>query len=155
MAAETSRRNFIAGAAAIGAACGVQAGTAGRTLAFPSCTGKEFQGMDGVYAALFTPFGKDGSLNEEMVEKEIEYGLRNGLRGFYLTGGTGEGLNMTFDERVRVYRRAVKAANGRAKLIAHVGCINSNEAAKLARSAADAGCDWVKGDPFLLADNNY
>ena len=147
MAVETSRRNFIAGAAVIGAAYGVQAGAAGRTLAFPSYTGREFQGMDGVYAALFTPFGKDGSLNEEMVEKEIDYGLRNGLRGFYLTGGTGEGLNMTFDERVRVYRRAVKAANGRAKLIAHVGCINSDEAAKLARAAADAGCDWVSSVP--------
>ena len=143
MTVETSRRNFIAGAAAIGAAYGVQAGTAGRTLAFPSYTGKEFQGMDGVYAALFTPFGKDGSLNEEMVEKEIEYGLRNGLRGFYLTGGTGEGLNMTFDERVRVYRRAVKAANGRAKLIAHVGCLSTDDAVELAKFAAKTGIDWV------------
>ena len=88
---DTNRRGFIAGAAALGAAaaCSAQAKESRRTLAFPHYNEKEFQGMDGVYAALFTPFRKDGSLNEEMVEREIEYGLRNGLRGFYLTGGTG------------------------------------------------------------------
>ena len=152
-----NRRDFITGAAALGAAtaCGVQAKGVERTRAFPSYTGKEFQGMDGVYAALFTPFKKDGSLNEEMIEKEIEYGLRNGLRGFYLTGGTGEGLNMKSEERVRVYRRAVKAANGRAKLIAHVGCINSDEAAKLARAAADAGCDWISSVPPVYFGSKF
>ena len=147
---KTDRRGFIKGATALGAtvaANGAKAATARRSLAFPSFVGKEFQGMEGVFTALFTPFGKDGSLNEEMIEREIDYGLRNGVSGFYLTGGTGEGLNMTPDERVRVYRRAVRAANRRAKLIAHVGCVNSDEAAKLARAAADAGCDWVSSVP--------
>ena len=103
--------------------------------------------MEGVHTALFTPFRADGSLNEEMIDREIDYGLRNGVSGFYLTGGTGEGLKLSFDERVRVYRRAAKAAQGRAKLIAHVGCVSSDEAARLARAAADAGCDWVSSVP--------
>lgn len=146
----TSRRGFLSGAVALGAAgmTGASHGAEpGRTLAFPKFSGAEFQDMDGVYAALFTPFKADGSLNEEMIEREIEYGLRNGLRGFYLTGGTGEGLKMTVAERACVYRRAVKAAGGRCKLIAHVGCVNSAEAASLARTAADAGCDWVSSVP--------
>lgn len=103
--------------------------------------------MEGVFTALFTPFHPDGSLNEGMIDLEIEYGLANGVRGFYLTGGTGEGLKLTFDERVRVYRRAVGAAKGRAKLIAQVGCVSSNESARLAKAAADAGCDWVSSVP--------
>ena len=100
-------------------------------------------GMGGAYAALYTPFKKDGSLNEEMVERLIEHGIDNGLRGFYLTGSTGEGFLLSKEERVRVYKRAVKAAKGRAKLIAQVACMSSDDAASLAKSAAKAGVDWI------------
>ena len=102
-----------------------------------------FGGMDGAYAALYTPFKKDGSLDEGMVEKLVERGIDNGLRGFYLTGSTGEGFLLSNDERVRVYRRAVKAAKGRAKLIAQVACMSTDDAVALAKAAAKAGVDWV------------
>jgi N-acetylneuraminate lyase len=105
--------------------------------------GKIFNGMAGAYAALYTPFKKDGSLNEEMVEKLVERGLEEGLRGFYLTGSTGEGFLLSMDERKRVFDRAVKASGGRAKLIAHVGCMSTDDAVALAKYAAKAGIDWV------------
>ena len=105
--------------------------------------GKVFTGMEGAYSALYTPFKKDGSLNEEMVEKVIEYGIAKGLRGFYLTGSTGEGFLLSPDERKRVFERAVKASAGRAKLIAHVGCLSTDDAVELARFAAKVGIDWV------------
>ena len=73
-------------------------------------TGKEFKGMAGAFAAMFTPFDKKGALNEEAIDQLVEYGIREGLKGFYLTGSTGEGMLLTNEERVRVYRRAVKAA---------------------------------------------
>ena len=104
---------------------------------------KAFDGMGGAYAALYTPFKKDGSVNEEMIEKLIEYGIGNGLRGFYLTGSTGEGFLLSNDERKRVYARAAKAANGRAKLIAQVACMATDDAVDLAKAAAKAGVDWV------------
>lgn len=105
--------------------------------------GKAFDGMGGAYAALYTPFKKDGSINEEMIEKLIEYGIGNGLRGFYLTGSTGEGFLLSNDERKRVYARAAKASRGRAKLIAQVGCMATDDAVDLAKAAAKAGIDWV------------
>ena len=104
---------------------------------------KAFDGMGGAYAALYTPFKKDGSVNEEMIEKLIEYGIGNGLRGFYLTGSTGEGFLLSNEERKRVYVRAAKAAKGRAKLIAQVGCMATDDAVELAKAAAKAGIDWV------------
>ena len=145
------RRTFLTGAAVAGATAvspfaeGAEKSSAGG--GFPVLRGPEFAGMDGVFTALFTPFRPDGSLNEAMIGGEIEYGLANGVRGFYLTGGTGEGLKLTFDERVRVYRSAVKAAKGRAKLIAQVGCVSSDESARLAKAAAEVGCDWVSSVP--------
>ena len=102
-----------------------------------------FNGMEGAFAALYTPFKADGSLNEEMIEKQVEYGIRKGLKGFYLTGSTGESFLLAKDERKRVYSRAVKAAKGRAKIIAHVGAMNADDACELARAAAKAGVDWV------------
>ena len=53
------------------------------SLAVPK--GRIFKDMAGAYSALYTPFRKDGSLNEEMVEKVVEYGISRGLKGFYLT----------------------------------------------------------------------
>ena len=124
--------------------------------------GKVFDGMAGAYSALYTPFRKDGSLNEEMIEKVIEYGLARGLNGFYLTGSTGEGFLLSKEERKRVYARAVKASNGRAKLIAHVGCLATDDAVELARYAAKIGIDWVSsvapvyfGQSFEAAYDHY
>ena len=105
--------------------------------------GGSFKGMGGAYAAMITPFTKDDRVNEESIERLIEYGLAGGLTGFYLTGSTGEGLLMSVEERKQVYRRAVKAAKGRCKLIAHVGAVRTDDAIELARYAADIGCDWV------------
>ena len=117
--------------------------------------GKAFEGMAGAYSALYTPFRKDGSLNEEMIEEVIGYGLARGLKGFYLTGSTGEGFLLSKDERKRVYSRAVKAANGHAKLIAHVGCLATDDAVELARHAAKVGIDWVSSVAPVYFGQNF
>ena len=117
--------------------------------------GKAFEGMAGAYSALYTPFRKDGSLNEEMVEKVIGYGLSRGLKGFYLTGSTGEGFLLSKEERKRVYSRAAKAANGHAKLIAHVGCLATDDAVELARHAAKVGIDWVSSVAPVYFGQNF
>ncbi len=114
-----------------------------------------FQGMYGAYAALYTPFKKDGSLNEEMVEKLVERGIAEGLRGFYLTGSTGESFLLSLDERIRVYERAAKASHGRAKLIAHVGSMTTDDSVTLAKAAAKAGLDWVSAVAPVYFGQNF
>ena len=142
-----SRRDFIKIGAVAGAtvfanglegATGAVAQNADAAASLHVPEGADFAGLAGAYAALITPYKKDGSINEEMIERIVEHGLANGLRGFYLTGSTGEGFLLGADERVRVYERAVKAARGRAKMIAHVGCLSTDDAASLARRAAKA-----------------
>ena len=116
--------------------------------------GPEFAGMSGAYAALWTPFTKDGKVNEGMIEKEVEWGLANGLTGFYLTGGTGEGLILSEKERKTVMARAVKVSRGRAKLIAQVGTMATDDAVTLARYAAKVGVDWVSSvGPVYFGQN--
>ena len=136
------RRTFLK--ASVAGAAVAASGAASATV--PARNGS-MADMAGVYTALFTPFTPDNRINEGMIERLVEYGIANGVKGFYLTGGTGEGLLLSKDERKQVYRIAEKAARGRAKLIAHVGCVNSDDAVELARSAAKAGCDWISSVP--------
>lgn len=158
-----NRNEFLKGVVATAAVAGLGSAQAGdKTATLPVPEGREFAGMAGAYAALYTPFDKAGRLNEEMVEQLVERGIRKGLAGFYLTGSTGEGFLLSDDERKRVYARAAKAAKGRAKLIAHVGCLATENAVALAKSAADAGCDWVSsvapvyfGQSFEAAFHHY
>ena len=119
----------------------------------PTAKGR-FDDMAGVYAAMITPFTKDDKLNEGAIEQLVEYGIESGLRGFYLTGGTGEFTLMTVEERKLLYRRAAKTAAGRCKLSAHVGATRTDDAAELARYAEKVGCDWVSSvAPIYFGQN--
>lgn len=156
------RRGFITGSMAAGVAMsmpreGVAAVPKGAGLRVPE--GARFAGMAGAYSAMYTPFFRDGEkagqLNEEAIERLVEYGVKTGLTGMYLTGSTGEGFLLSKDERKRVYDRAVKAAKGRLKLIAHVGCLNTDDACDLARHAARIGIDWVSSVAPVYFGQNF
>ena len=99
--------------------------------------------MSGAYSAMFTPITKDNKVNEEAIGRMVEYGIANGLAGFYLTGSTGGWFLLTPEERKTVWRCAVKAAKGRCKLIAHVGATSTDESVALAKAAADIGVEWL------------
>lgn len=105
--------------------------------------GCEFQGMKGAYTALFTPFTEDNRINVAMIERMVEFHLAQGLRGFYLTGSTGEGFLLSEAERKLVVETVVKVNRGRGKVIVHVGCLATDDAVTLARHAAKSGADWV------------
>lgn len=118
-------------------------------------SGKEFRGMAGAHAAMFTPYDSKGRINGDAIDAIIEHGIKGGLKGFYLTGSTGEGMLLTPDERKYVYERAVKAAKGRVKLIAQVGCVRTDDAVDLARSAANAGVDWISSVAPVYFGQNF
>ena len=96
-------------------------------------TEKCFKGMYGAYAAMFTPYDKKGRVDGEMIARIIDYGLAGGLKGFYLTGTTGEWWLLSVDERKQLMDVAVKAMRGRGKLIAHVGANNTDDSVALAK----------------------
>ena len=159
---EMNRRGFITAAAAAGvgsALAGKASAATSGAAKLPVPDGRMFEGMSGAYSAMYTPFFRDGErageLNEEMIERLVEYGVRKGLTGMYLTGSTGEGFLQSLDERKRVYARAVKAAKGRLKLIAHVGCLNTDDACELARYAAQVGIDWVSSVAPVYFGQNF
>ena len=147
----TNRRDFITGAVALGAIGATRNVPAGFPLHLTDEQGV-FSGMRGAFSAMYTPYNPDFSINENAIEKLVEFGLKNGLKGFYVTGSTGESMLLSPEERARVVARVVKTVNGRGKVIAHVGYASSDDAVRCAKLAAKAGADWVSAvAPGFLA----
>lgn len=101
------------------------------------------QDILGVYSATFTPYDKNGQINVAMLEKIVEFHVRSGLKGFYVTGNTGECHLLSPDERKLVVESVVKFNRGRGKVIVHIGHDSTDTAMDLARHAAKCGADAV------------
>ena len=110
---------------------------------------KQFKG---IYAALMTPFGKDGKVNFDAMGKLIDRCIQSGVSGFYVCGSTGEGLLLSVRERNEIYAFVGEYAAGRAKLIAHVGSLATRDAVAMAKNVRKCGFDAVSAvPPFYYA----
>jgi len=101
------------------------------------------QELHGVFPALITPFDKAGSVNGTVVKEIVDWHLEAGVNGFYICGGTGEGLLLSAQERKRMLEATVRAASGRGKVIAHVSTLDTATTIDLAKHAAANGADAV------------
>lgn len=105
--------------------------------------------LKGIFTALITPFNEDESINYASLEALIEKNIADGVDGFYVGGSTGEAFLLSMEERKKILEVAAKTINGRRGLISHVGAISTEDAAELARYAAEVGVDAVSAiSPF-------
>ncbi|WP_329904361.1 dihydrodipicolinate synthase family protein [Porphyromonas pogonae] len=100
--------------------------------------------IDGLLVAPFTPFTQNGEVNYEPIEKYAQMLHKNGLRGVFINGSSGEGYMLSDEERMKLAEKWVKAAPKEFKIIVHVGstCVRSSH--KLARHAQEIGA-WGIG----------
>ena len=97
--------------------------------------------IEGLIAAVFTPFHEDGSLDLGVVPALVEKLIEDGLKGIFVCGSNGEGPNMTTGERMQVAEAFVKASQNRILIIVHVGHSSIAESKKLAVHAAEIGAN--------------
>lgn len=101
------------------------------------------QEFHGVYPALITPFDKKGGVNATVVKEIVDWHLGTGVSGFYVCGGTGEGLLLSTQERKRMLEATVRATSGRGKVIAHVAALDTATTIDLAKHAEENGAAAV------------
>lgn len=101
----------------------------------------------GVYPALVSPFDAQGELHIPIIQDLVDWHLSVGVDGFYLCGGTGEGLLLTLEERKRMTEATLKAVDGRGKVIVHVGEISTQAAVDLSQHAEASGADAISAIP--------
>ncbi|MDE6215355.1 dihydrodipicolinate synthase family protein [Bacteroides sp.] len=104
---------------------------------------KNYQRLKGMVAATFTPFDANGELNLSVIPHYADLMAAAGMTGVFVCGTTGESLSLTVEERKSVLEAWVKAADGRFKVIAHVGANAIREGIELAAHAQQAGADAV------------
>ena len=95
----------------------------------------------GVYTALITPFKEDGSVDEDALEKIVNFQIKNGITGLVPCGTTGESPTLNHEEHERVVELVVEFSDGRVPVIAGTGSNSTQEAISLTRHAAESGAD--------------
>ncbi len=100
--------------------------------------------IKGLINAPFTPFHADGSLNLDPIPEYAALLVRNGLKGVFINGSSGEGYMLDEQERMQVAEAWMKAAPVGFKVIVHVGstCVKSSR--RLAAHAQEIGA-WGIG----------
>ncbi len=99
--------------------------------------------FSGAWPALVTPFTAEDKVNVSVLQDLVEYLIGKGVGGFYVCGGTGDGLFMSLDERKLVTETAIEQVDGRVPVIVHVGCMVVRDAAELAQHAGQVGAAGV------------
>ena len=96
--------------------------------------------LAGMYAALMTGLSDAGEFDPARQRNINDYVLRQGLKGLYVGGSSGESGLLTADEllaqQALVFADAAKTG---ATLIAHVGMPNLRDSIRLARQAQKLG----------------
>ncbi len=100
----------------------------------------EFQAK-GVIIPLLTPFDSAGKIDAKAAQNHIDWLIERGVGGIMPCGTTGEGPLLSLAEKEALIQLAVTTSQGRAPVMAHVGCITTQETIKLAHSAQEAGAD--------------
>ncbi|ACY83773.1 dihydrodipicolinate synthase family protein [Edwardsiella piscicida] len=91
--------------------------------------------LTGLIAAPHTPFKADGSVNYPVIDRIAEHLIGDGVTGAYVLGTTGEGIQCSVEERMRIAERWVDASQGKLDLIVHTGALSIADAVTLARHA--------------------
>ncbi|MHA1730199.1 MAG: 4-hydroxy-tetrahydrodipicolinate synthase [Promethearchaeota archaeon] len=95
----------------------------------------------GVIPALVTPFNKDESINEENLRNLVNYLIEQGVTGLLPCGTTGEFVNMSVEERLKVIKIVVDEANGKVPVIAGTGDTRTKLVIDMTNAATDIGAD--------------
>lgn len=105
--------------------------------------------LRGIFPALLTPLSDDGTeVNETALRRLVDMLVAAGVHGFFVCGGSGEGILLTPQERRRILEAVVDQTAGRAQIIAHVGAVSTAQAQELARHAAQVdGVDAIAAIP--------
>ena len=100
--------------------------------------------ITGLIDAPFTPMKANGDINLEPIPAYAAMLVKNGLKGAFINGSSGEGYMLTTEERKQLAEAWMAAAPAGFKVIVHVGSCSLRESEELARHAAAVGA-WGIG----------
>lgn len=97
----------------------------------------------GCGAAMVTPFGNDGNINYNVLERYIEHLVSGGVSALFPFGTTGEPATVTAEEYEKATEFIVEKAAGRVPVIVGAGSNSTALACEHAEKARECGADAV------------
>lgn len=98
--------------------------------------------FEGTATALVTPFAKD-KVDENALEKLIEYQINGNVDALVLLGTTGESATLTQSERRRIIEIAKQKISNKIPLIVGAGSNDTRHAIELCKDAQQLGADGL------------
>jgi dihydrodipicolinate synthase/N-acetylneuraminate lyase len=108
--------------------------------------------LRGVISPELVFFNKNGSVDYANCRNHMEWVLRKGVKGLFVTGTYGSGYLLTHEERAKIYELAVETTENcvGSFVIAHTGCVNVASAVELTKAASDLHVNAVGAISPLL-----
>lgn len=91
--------------------------------------------LTGLIAAPHTPFDPSNNVNFEEIDKIAKHLIKDGVKGIYVCGTTGEGIHCSVEERKAIAERWVSASNNQLDIIVHTGALSIVDTLELTRHA--------------------
>lgn len=99
--------------------------------------------LGAILTAMATPFDPDLRVDEAATTVLANHLIDHGSDGLVVAGTTGESSTLNDEEKVNLYRLAVREVGGRASVVAGTGSNDTAHSVHLTRLAADVGVDAV------------
>jgi 4-hydroxy-2-oxoglutarate aldolase len=106
--------------------------------------------LEGIIAPVTTPFSRDGSLQLDVLGRNIEKYNRTPLTGILVGGSTGEAPHLDFSEIVEIVRAVAPQVADDKKFMAGVACSTLREAQNFVDAVSD-----LRVDALLVSVPSY
>lgn len=103
--------------------------------------------INGILPALVTPVNAAGRFQERPFEQILDRVYKAGVSGVYVCGQTGEGFQLSLDDRRAATECAVHHSPKSAQVVVHVGAPVTADAVLLARHASANGAHMISSLP--------
>lgn len=97
----------------------------------------------GIWPAMFTPVDDQGNPAFSELEKLVDALVKDGVKGLYILGSTGQGVLFTEDQRKEVAEVVLDINAGRVPVMVQVGSMTTQNSRALAMHAEKAGADAI------------
>jgi 4-hydroxy-2-oxoglutarate aldolase len=116
--------------------------------------------LNGIIAAIPTPFGYDGEVDHEKLKRNLEHWNHTDLSGYLILGSTGEFPHLTAEEKLAVIETTRDAMSSEKLLLVGTGELSTRQTIEMTRRAHNLGADGgVVITPFyykkVLQDENH
>jgi 4-hydroxy-2-oxoglutarate aldolase len=97
--------------------------------------------LNGIIAALPTPFGQDGEVDHDKLRSNLKHWNQTDLRGYLILGSTGEFPHLTTDEKLAVIETTRDEMSAGKLLLVGTGELSTRQTIEMTRRAHDLGAD--------------